>query len=354
MACFDSVNEHECHKKKLHKYCRVCAKVLEQKETSHVCSDSGDMLKAFEIDVTQDDDCIQPKYYCHTCHTIGKRVKIGEKAGVECAIEVFKWTAHEDGNCWVCRGKAGRPKKSTKKRGRPKQESCKGIANAVLKNAPKSLKALQPLSLARFYQPGPNISLHDLQCTLCDCIVDRPVETPCRQLVCADCISGLVRDADLSTMQCPCCHGCHSITSSCFAPAAEVVTKVLGALLVRCDNPLCSAVIELKHLAEHVKSGCKDYTATLSPSKLTVQQILSPPLISPPTAVEQKAAANVVKRLIHTAGAPSSSPVVKLTTDGTVSNLHECLQNAHMHIQIHIYMYVDVRKHIRVVAMYLT
>ena len=79
---------------------------------------------------------------------IGKRVTIGEKAGVEYAIEVFKWTAHEDGNCWVCRGKAGRPKKSTKKRGRPKQESCKGIANTVLKNAPKSLKALQPLSLA--------------------------------------------------------------------------------------------------------------------------------------------------------------------------------------------------------------
>ena len=310
----------------------MCAKVLGQKETSYVCSDCGDMLKAFEIDVTQDGDCIQPKYYCHTCHTIGKRVTIGENAGVECAIEVFKWTA----------------------RGRPKQESCKGIANAVLKNAPKSLKALQPLSLARFHQPGPNISLHDLQCTLCDCIVDRPVETPCRQLVCAGCISRLVRDADLSTMQCPCCHGCHSITSSCFAPAAEVVTKVLGALLVRCDNPLCSAVIELKHLAEHVKSGCKDYTATLSPSKLTVQQILSRLLISPPTAVEQKAAANVVKRLIHTAGAPSSSPVVKLTTDGTVSNLHECLQNAHMHIQIQIYTYVDVRKHIRVVAMYLT
>ena len=105
--------------KKLHKYCRVCAKVLGQKETSYVCSDSGDVLKVFDIDVTQDDDCIQPKYYCHTCHIIGKRVTIGEKAGVECAIEVFKWTAHEDGNCWVCRGKAGRPKKSTKKRGRP-------------------------------------------------------------------------------------------------------------------------------------------------------------------------------------------------------------------------------------------
>ena len=229
MACFDSVNEHECHQKKLHKYCRVCAKVLGQKETSYVCSDSSDVLKAFEIDVTQDDECIQPKYYCHTCHTIGKRVTNGEKAGVECAIEVFKWTAHGDGNCWVCRGKAGRPKKSTKKRGRPKQESCKGIANAILKNAPKGLKALQPLSLARFHQPAPNISLHDMQCTLCDCIVDRPVETPCRQLVCADCISTLVRDADLSAMQCPCCHGCHRISSSCFAPAAEVVTKVLGA-----------------------------------------------------------------------------------------------------------------------------
>ena len=134
-----------------------------------------------------------------------------------------------------------------------------------------------------------------MQCTLCDCIVDRPVEAPCRQLVCAECISRLVRDADLPRLLqqydelfYPSCRGCDKGTR-------------------RCDDPFCSVVIELKHLAEHVKSGCKDYMATLSPSELTVQQILSRPFISPLTAVEQ--------------------------TDGTVSNLHECLQ---MHIQIHI------------------
>ena len=121
---------------------------------------------------------------------------------------------------------------------------------------------------------------------------------------------------------CPCCEECHNITSSSFALTADVVLKVLEALLVQCDKPLYTTVMARKHLNEHVDSDCQKYMATSSsPSKLTIQEI------SPPTAAEQKAAVNVVKRLMHTssytAGNSSSSPIVKLTTDGTVSNLHE-------------------------------
>ena len=74
------------------------------------------------------------------------------------------------------------------------------------------------------------------------------------------------------------------------------MTNVLGALLVGCDDPLCSEVTELKHLRY------RDYTVTLLPSKLTIQNFLTRPLKSLPTAVEQKAAAMqyVVKKLMHT------------------------------------------------------
>ena len=185
---------------------------------------------------------------------------------------------------------------------------------------------MEPLSLCRFLQPAASISLHDLQCKVCECIVDRPVETPCRSLVCAKCISDLIQNAKESSLQRPCCNECHDISSTHFVPATEVVLKVLGALLIRCDKPLCSAVMGLKHLAEHVNSGCQTHIASFSPSKLTTQQILSRPLQSPPTALEQKAAANIVKRLIHTSPPSCSSsqqlptaPVVKLKTDGTVS-----------------------------------
>ena len=55
-------------------------------------------------------------------------------------------------------------------------------------------------------------------------------------------------------------------------------------------------------------------------------QILTRPLKFVPTVVEPKAAASIVKRLLHASPqsgssleSPQSAPVVKLTTDGTVS-----------------------------------
>ena len=106
----------------------------------------------------------------------------------------------------------------------------------------------------------------------------------------------------------------------------QMLFSVLGALLVHSDEPSCIAVVDLKHLAEHVNSGCKLYTApSFSPSKLTMGLILTRPLQSVPTMVEQKVAASIVKRLLHasppsggSSESPQPEPVVKLTTDGTV------------------------------------
>ena len=50
----------------------------------------------------------------------------------------------------------------------------------------------QQLHVVRFLPPSTSFSLLDLLCVVCHCIVDRPVETPCRKMVCAHCISGLV------------------------------------------------------------------------------------------------------------------------------------------------------------------
>ena len=323
MESVNDTSDLKLHLKKLEKYCRVCAKVLQAKETAHLCHENTELLKTFNIDTTTDQKHVHPKAYCHKCHTIANKISNG--AVVETAVVPVDWESHGT-DCWVCKGKAGRPKKATKKRGRPKVDSGKGIANTVLKTAPTSWQAVQPLYLSRFLPPASSLSLHDLQCKLCDCIVDRPVKTPCNNLVCAKCISSLVLNAE-SSLQCPCCEERHDLSPTLFVPASDVVLKVLGALLICCDKSSCTVVMSLKHLAEHVKSGCEAHTTSFSPSKLTMKQILSRPLQSPPTVVEQKAAANIVKRLLHTSPPATSSssesatpaPVVKLTTDGTVS-----------------------------------
>jgi hypothetical protein len=146
--------------------------------------------------------------------------------------------------------------------------------------------------------------------------------TPCRKLLCAECISETVRASeDLMNTQCPSCGDVHPITSTTFTPVSEVVLKVIAGLLLHCDQSTCTSVVSLQHLRAHVQSGCTNTIPAFSPSKITVGQILSRPLQSPPTSAEQKAAAKVVQRLLHTPESGAMSPVIKLTTDGTVSEL---------------------------------
>ena len=101
------------HNNKLEKYCRV----------------NTELLKTFNIDTTTDQKHVHPKAYCHKCHTIANKISSG--AVVETAVVPVDWESHGT-DCWVCKGKAGRPKKATKKRGRPKVDNGKRIANTVL------------------------------------------------------------------------------------------------------------------------------------------------------------------------------------------------------------------------------
>ena len=232
-----------------------------------------------------------------------------------------------------------RKKKEPAKRGRPRKDSRKGIANEINSNAPKSWKMTAPLSLPRFLPPSTNLHLSDFECAICNNIVDRPVMAPCRKLLCGECISNRVRGSDADEMQCPSCDDMHLITPTTFIPASDVVLKVLGGLLLHCDKPTCSVVVTLEQLRDHVESGCKSTSPAFSPSKLTVGQMMSCPLQSLPTCTEQKAAAKVIQRLLH---APSTSktdtqamsPVIKLTTDGTVryTNMQQCIPST-----VHIY-----------------
>ena len=202
----------------------VCAKVRSGKSYFHSCSGSQDMLlKAFNVDVSKDDEHVHPPSYCHTCHVTAQRLCAGGTA--ESGVQVYQWSAHVDVDCELCnkfmaQSKGGRQKKEKKCR-RPNRESSKGIANSVLKSAPKSWRGSQSLHVARFLPPSASLSLPDLLCVVYHCIVDRPVETPC--------ISGLVLEADLSVMQCLCCPESHNITSSCFPLASDVILKVMGA-----------------------------------------------------------------------------------------------------------------------------
>ena len=126
MGSENDASSLELHLKKFEKYCRVCAKVIKERETAHLCSENKELLKTFNIDTTTDKLDTHPKVYCHKCHIIASKRAHNQERGeafVETAVVPFKWESHggkweeQGGECWVCKGKGGRPKKGTKKRG---------------------------------------------------------------------------------------------------------------------------------------------------------------------------------------------------------------------------------------------
>ncbi|CAI8055421.1 hypothetical protein GBAR_LOCUS30268 [Geodia barretti] len=67
------------HLQKLAKYCRVCSKVLQLKETAHSCNANAELLlKIFNIDTKTDSTNVHPRTYCHKCHTTAKKMASGE------------------------------------------------------------------------------------------------------------------------------------------------------------------------------------------------------------------------------------------------------------------------------------
>ena len=149
---------------------------------------------------------------------------------------------------------------------------------------------------------------------------------PCRKIACATCVGEGIRKSKEHSLLCPCCTSHHELTdASQFPPVLEVTLKVLGSLLLRCDGPDCSEIVELRKLSEHLESGCRKGVFTYPASKLTLEQVLSRPLTSPPTSVEKKAAAIVLKRMFTEATAgPLSSSIVQLPTAGSVRGVSVC------------------------------
>ena len=319
-----------------------CARVVQDREFKHSCKNNTNILRKSGIHVVNDKSHIHPEYFCETCRAKAKRFSVGKQ--VESSLHDYQWTEHADSGCAVCslfrnQNKRERRSKLGKKRGRP----CDKITNGILCNAPPSLKAATPLSLSRFLPPI-TVSLHDHQCGICGYIVDRPVQTPCGKEVCSVCISFPISKSDLTSFKCSSCNDFHSITESSYPKASAVVMKVLGDLLLACDVSTCTQVVALKNLKAHVDSGCKHALPTFSPSKLTVGQITSRPLTSPPIKAEQNAATNVVKRLLCSSSSePGPSGLhtsAKLSTAGQVSNSHfTCILGwkKFMVIRIHIH-----------------
>ncbi len=309
----------EYHQQQLSQHCRVCAHAIKAKAYKYPCNKySKELGTAFGVKVGGDCPEVHPTCFCNTCYVKMRQYNSASGGCINSALVPYNWQEHSATDCLTCdmfnwHTKAGRPRKTRKNRGRPGKNSNKGVIESLHQSAPPTWKVSEPLSLSRFLPPAANVSLTDLQCALCMCIVDRPVEMSCGKLVCCECIVRHLQDNESQPISCQCCGSSHDVSPR---PAAEVIVKVVGSLLVHCEHSGCGDVVQLQKLRGHMESGCR-MSGAPSPSKTTVSQILARPLSAPPTNAERKVATSIVKRLINTGSSPD---VVSLPTAGQVSS----------------------------------
>ena len=315
--------------------CRVCACLCKKKYTHTTTKVTGkashprDLKAAFGIDVLQDKPSVHPTGFCNNCYL---KMKQKLKHDSNTSLVVFNWQPHDThtdtGTCVQCHHfqeeqAGGRPKSATKNRGRPKSTKSDNPLDELSRSTCSSWNAPQVLTPSSFLLPSTGLQINDVQCPFCSLVVDRPVQAACGQLVCCRCIIEYMQHNDLESF--PCCHGGHATLP---IPAADMVIKVVGSLLIHCST--CQMAVELRQLRHHFDSGCQTTgDQQQSQSQQTVDQILSRPLDAPPTTTEKKLATSVIRRMINssstsepTTALAASSSLVTLPTGGQVSDMH--------------------------------
>lgn len=116
----------------------------------------------------------------------------------------------------------------------------------ILETAPPSWDSPQPLSPSCFNLPYKAIQLSDVQCPFCDMVVDRPVQTACRRLVCGTCIATYMQT---DQQRFPCCNGEHETSP---LPPIHLVMKILGSLQLQCNM-----YVELCDIRQHTMKVAK-------------------------------------------------------------------------------------------------
>ena len=323
------------HIKQLQAHCRVCAGRLsrvsfsssEPKTCSPLLSD------CLGIDAKTDLPHIHPPKTCNKCYATMKKIQKGAVS----SLQPFPFTEHfDDDDCGVCThfsmmSKGGRPSK--------KRHTLTGIAQHIRMCAgPKLSHKKFSLSFSRFYAPPQSsISLTDIQCPICKCIVDQPIEIPCKVPACLDCCLWLIQKGDMSN--CPSCGSEHEVDFSTFSQIPAFLLKILLQQVLHC---ICSKPVRLEHLRAHLDTSCKELVADI-PSSVTLEQILEQPLDTPPTTFERQVVGHLFRKMMQQS---THSQTVTVPTGGHVSvgehthNTHTHTQHTHTQKRVnHMYMY---------------
>ena len=277
------------HTELLTKHCRICANKLGRVAYNSV-KYSTLLEEAFDVSVAKDQPEVHPAKFCNRCYLTAQRVSKSnqENKYTETSCRSFEWTRNSDENCNFCstvedKQLGGRPNKR-RSGGRPSL-----IIQHVKAVAGKRLNEGNKLNPELFVEPE-SVDISNLLCCVCNKVVDCPLEVSCGHLISLDCCITSIRDR--TEFCCPSCDCNSSVDVASFTRVTPVVQQLLEGLQLHC--PVCHQLTHLGKLTQHQESSCKTHILhTHEPTAL-----ISQPASTPPTALERRAAAGILQRIM--------------------------------------------------------
>ena len=261
----------ETHKEHLKNLCRVCGskkpKQYKHDKNSDACQ--GVLSSVLGLDVSSESEFTFPPCVCNSCYCT---LKAKQRGGIRSTnLTPHTWLPHDE-HCIICTappssgGKPKRRKVTLEVKGRPSRDD----------NNRSILAGIEDLNVPHYadFSPHttsflPNSMLADLQCKICGCIPNQPVEiSTCRHYLCKHCIISSCENGN--TLHCDCNSTTVSINKLLAPP--PLVVELYNNLLITC-NDHCGQVMELKHFKKHLASKCTDFEMP-SPSAITVDNLL--------------------------------------------------------------------------------
>ncbi len=285
---------------------------------------------------------VHPPSFCNKCYRSLKRV---EQSGTTTSVKVTFWTKHNDIKCDTCiRYRSSCARCPGRKPKRPKGGIHSSITSGQMLQAIHSLNLTQslattvPLHPSRLCVPPDSILLKDFTCETCGDILDQPTETKCRHIMCKLCLCRHLLKPQSIKPSCPICLSeFNSLTD--IWPISNTLSGILRKLQIQCDHTDCNVILPLEKLKDHV-AKCSPVLASqvficsppqsqqslskqsthqsaptpLTPSKISLKNILQSPLDKTPTKVEQVVASHLIRKMLK------KNDNVELPTGGQVLN----------------------------------
>ena len=328
------------HCKCLQHLCRVCGKRFSKttRNPYDCMAYSTQLQEAFGIVISDDDGSVYPPSFCTSCFASMRHHEERMKSNSRyySILTPIQWLPHTQGNCASCsthdsQAKGGHPSKKDKHRGRsPKSGMGSTMGSSALthevrlkmppSNCPRDMPKLLP---SQFLFPP--LQLAHFTCSICEGILDSPIELGCGHTFCSECCISMFQSEHPICLE-PHCTNTGPITLDEIKKPSALLNSSLASLQYKCSNGSCNATLSLQNLAVHSKQ-CTGNPVQMpcTPSLIPLRDVLQAPVDKTPSIVEKRAMGHLMKRMMSSNEYGTHSTIT-VPTGGQVRFLtcHRC------------------------------